>query len=340
MTDPHASTVSIVLPTLGDAQRLRVSLPGALAAIESRGFDPDEILVVDDSGAERAATVVPEILAEIDSPRSNSVHVLSTSVNSGFAAAVLLGAQKARGSLLLVLQDDVELGAGALGSLASAMKRDDVFAAGPRIELAAPTRPFAAAAEPQADADGDAEQYAAPEVRIVDDRLEVRELAADVPKGDVDPVPVTFVPATAVMLRRKSFVEQGGFDTLLAPFSWEDVDLGLSARRRGERVVRVPSAAVLHHAHLPSIWDHVPDGLARAVTERNRLLTRWKHLATRAEATEHLVSLWRGVLEAGLAGDRETLASVCLAFERLNEVTASRANMQGATRELSEVLGQ
>ena len=114
--------------------------------------------------------------------------------------------------------------------------------------------------------------------------------------------------------------------------------MGLSARRRGQNIVRVPDAYVRHHTSLASIWDQAPGGLARAVTERNRLLTRWKHLSTRTEATEHLVCLWRDVLEAGLAGDRDTLTSVCLAFEKLGDVTASRQKMQGASRDLEAVL--
>ena len=70
--------------------------------------------------------------------------------------------------------------------------------------------------------------------------------------------------------------------------------------------------------------EAVEPDLARAVRERNRLLLRWKHLSTRAEATEHLVSLWRTVLEAGLAGDRRTLEEVCLADARQGAVTGNR----------------
>ena len=60
------STVSVVVPTLGQVERLRVSLPPILRAIEARGLEPDEIIVVDDSADERAAAAVPEALGAVD----------------------------------------------------------------------------------------------------------------------------------------------------------------------------------------------------------------------------------------------------------------------------------
>ena len=51
-----------------------------------------------------------------------------------------------------------------------------------------------------------------------------------------------------------------------------------------------------------------------------------------------LENLWRQVLEAGLAGDRRTLEHVCLAFDRLPELTDSRAKLSGATLELADVI--
>lgn len=322
MSEVHNSTVSIVVPTLGEIERLRVSLPSLVHALEARGFEPDEIVVVDDSGADRASTSVPEILGSLDSSRKRLVHVISTDGRLGFAEAVLKGAQRARGSLLFICQDDVELTEGALKALTGAMRDDDVFAAGPMIVQSV-------------DRDGD-DQYITPHLRLSDDRLEVLEAVSTGSAPEVERA--SFVPATALMVRRETFLELGGFDPLFAPFSWDDVDLGISARRRGLGVLRVGDARVIHHTDLPSIWTDVESEVATAVIERNRLLLRWKHLATRADATEHLVSLWRQVLEAGLTGDRETLERVCLAFESLPEVTASRAQMAGVQRELADVL--
>jgi len=322
MSEVNNSTVSIVVPTLGDIERLRVSLPTLVRALEARGFEPDEIVVVDDSGADRASTTVPEVLGSLDGSQKRSVHVVATTGRAGFAAAVLKGARRSRGSLLFICQDDVELTDGALKALTGAMRDETVFAAGPMIV--------------QSNDDEGAGEFVTPHLRLSDDRLEVREATTRGPAPDVERA--SFVPATALMVRRETFIELGGFDPLFAPFSWDDVDLGISARRRGLSVLRVGNARVIHHTDLPSIWTEVDGEVANAIVERNRLLLRWKHLATRADATEHLVSLWRQVLEAGLMGDRETLERVCLAFESLSGVTASRIKMAGVQRELADVL--
>lgn len=328
MSDIQNSTVSVVVPTLGHPERLRVSLPPLVRALEARGFEPDEILVVDDSGDERAAAVVPEVLGSLDAARSGSVRVIASGgadgAAVGFARAVTKGAERARGSLLMVCQDDVALHEGALKALARAMRDEDVFAAGPVLRQSVETKPAAEGSR------------VVPQVRLVDDRVEVREvhLAGEAPELER----ATFVPSTCVMVRRSPFLALGGFDALFAPFGWEDVDLGIAARRRGLRVVRVGDAVATHHGDLPSIWDGLDEDLCDAVVERNRLLLRWKHLATRGEATGHLVSLWRQVLEAGLAGDRRVLERACLAFDRLPEVTASRQKLAGTVAELADVI--
>lgn len=348
MSDATEPTISIVLTTLGAPSRLRRSLPAAVRALEARGVDGDEILVVDDSAAERAGGVVAELLGSEASDAEDGdgrrttrlVRVLETEANLGASAAALLGARRASGDLALLMHDDVALRVGAIEHLAAAFERDSVFAAGPSLVI-----------------EGDPEDGRTHrEVRLVDDRLEVQpvEPARSAPApapGQVDPAratgdaaadgaprPVTYLPAACLMVRRERFVSEGGYDPLLAPFTWEDVDLGLSARRRGERVVRVPAAVAELARDLPSVLDGLPKGLAEAVGERNRLLTRWKHLSTRAEASEHLVGLWRSVMEAGLAGDRDRLEAICLAFEELPAVTASRQAMSGAVRTLDDVV--
>lgn len=324
MSEIQNSTVSVVVPTLGQVERLRVSLPPILRAVEARGFEPDEIIVVDDSADERAAAAVPEVLGAVDTTRKGSVQVVTTGGGEGFARAVAVGTERARGSLVLVCQDDVALDEGALNALARAMRDEAVFAAGPVLRQS--TDDAAAASQARV----------VPHVRLIDDRVEVREARVTGAAPAVERA--TFLPSCCVMVRRAPFLTLGGFDDVFAPFGWEDVDLGIAARRKGMRVVRVGDAGAVHHGDLPSLWDGVDEEVAQAALERNRLLVRWKHLATRGEATEHLVSLWRQVLEAGLAGDRRTLERVCLAFDLLPEVTDSRAKLSGATLELADVI--
>ncbi|MFT5735042.1 MAG: GT2 family glycosyltransferase [Planctomycetota bacterium] len=328
-----SKSVSIIIPTVGSKARLRVSLPTVVREVESRGIAADEILVVDDSGMDRASGSVPEVLGGEYGDRRAKVRILTTGDNHGFAAAVTKGMKEARNPLVLVLHDDVSLEVGALDELAKAFLQpgtvaptpEAVFAASPRIKHAG------AGAEVSHETTGT--------LTLVDDRLTVFEgkPAIEPESGESMDGPrlASFLPSSAFMMLRQEYLDSGGFDSLFGPFSWEDVDFSLSARRRGRLLIEVPRAKATHGiGDVPETeesFDSSDPDLARRVIERNRLLLRWKHLTTRADATEHLVSLWRNVLEAGLSGDRETLEHVCLAFEKLGEVTASRAKVAGTS---------
>lgn len=326
-----AKSVSIVIPTIGAESRLRASLPAAVHEVESRGIAADEILVVDDSGFDRANGTVPEVLGGEDGDRRAKVRILSTGDNLGFAVAVRKGMQEARNQLVLVLHDDVVLGKGALDELTKAFLEPGSIAPNPEAVFAASPRVVRAGAGPEVPPETTGT------LTLVDDRLSVFDgpPISEPESGEKADGPrlASFLPSTAFMMLRQEFMDSGGFDPLFAPFSWEDVDFSLSARRRGRLLLEVPTAKATHGVEDPNpstaSFQSNDSNLATHVIERNRLLLRWKHLTTRADATEHLVSLWRTVLEAGLAGDRETLEDVCLAFEKLGDVTKSRAKVAG-----------
>ena len=326
--------LSLVLPTLGNHDRLGRSLPGlceALVALEAlRGrAGSTEIVVVDDSGDGAATAALPEILANLGGePRAVSIRTVRTERNLGFGPAVMRGARDARGAHLLVLHDDVLVEAPGMAALL------DVLEAEPTVFAAAPSL---------LRSEGHGSPPARVPVRVVrleDDWICVRD-AREGEAGAAAPPPISgalgreivdieVVPSAAMLVRRGEFLDLGGFDRLFGPASLEDVDLSLCARRRGRRLVQVPGAEALHLDLGDGLGDLLDAPVARAVTARNRLLLRWKHLATRTDAADHLVGLWRTALEAGLTGDRETLEGIALAMDRLGEMAESRATLSGA----------
>ena len=115
-----SKSVSVVIPTLGSEARLGVSLTAAVREVETRAIAADEILVIDDSGCDRASASVPEVLGGEEGDRRAKVRVVSTDDNLGFAAAVRKGMQESRNPLVLVLHDDVALEKGCLDELTRA----------------------------------------------------------------------------------------------------------------------------------------------------------------------------------------------------------------------------
>jgi len=90
---------------------------------------------------------------------------------------------------------------------------------------------------------------------------------------------VTAVTAACLAIRRTVFDAFGGFDTELA-VSYNDVDLCLSLRRAGLRVVCQQSAPLVHHESKSRGADTQARNRARALVEHATLAQRWGGLVT------------------------------------------------------------
>lgn len=115
--------------------------------IESVLGQADEVIVVDNgSEAAQAATVA----------RSAGALAVRVPVNQGFAHAVNIGARRARGELLALLNDDAVAGEGWLAKAAKVLEDTSVAAVGPKIVFAAcyreivlPDAPWQAPGDPR-----------------------------------------------------------------------------------------------------------------------------------------------------------------------------------------------
>lgn len=307
--------VSIVIPSLGDVALLERALAPLREEVRQRDVE-DQILVVDDTGNDVLRRALDVAWPE--------VRVHAQKQNGGFAAAAFDGAQAADYRLMFLMQPDVVVRPGALTALVEALVDDVVFAATPRV------------------LEGGDEQRPLSRKRLAveDGRFALHEVVEATPAveaGDVSYVP--YAPSCAMLVRREEFLAGGGFDRLFAPLHFEDVDLGLSAWRRGRTVIEVASAVVEHYSG-GTLAGHVPEPLARAAFERNRMLVQWKHLSHKREAHDHIVALWRDALDAGLCGRREELVHLALALGELDAVASSRATQSEARLSLATALAR
>jgi len=291
--------ISAVIPALADLALLEANLPPLLRELDGVG---GELVLVDDTGKGILAGWASETFAGLSSDR---LRVVSRSDNGGFGPAMLDGARIARGELLLAMNPDVRVRPGFLEPLIQAIANPEIFAVSPRILL-----------------NGDeAQQESHNALRLEDGRLRV---VPRKPAPAAGPGPIPFAIGGAFLMRRAEFLAEGGFDSLFAPFYWEDVDLCLCAWRKGRRVEEVPSSVVEHH-HRGTIANAVPEDLVLAAIEKNRNLLLWKHLDDGELARDHLTSLWRDALDASMAGRREELVWLALALQELPRVAGSRA---------------
>lgn len=253
--------VAVVVPSWNSAELL----PRCLGSLRDQGVEI-ELLVVDNGSSDGS-------LAYLE--REGVPHV-ALPTNTGFAAAVNLGASRVGAAAVLALNADTALEPGCVGRLLDALEADpSLGGVQPRIlqlEQGAGALPDPASAR----------LYSAGMALTADGRA--FETGAGEPQSDryLQPREVFGVCGAACLLRRELFDELGGYDESYFAF-YEDVDLNLRARIAGRSFAYVPEAVVWHvgnaswqaEAPLPGAWN------ARLVA-RNRIATQAKFMPARA----------------------------------------------------------
>lgn len=242
--------VAVVIPTWNSA----ALLPRLLDSI-AKQEEPIELLAVDNGSSD--GTV--ELLAERGIPH------LTRGENTGFAAAVDLGAERTAAPYVMPLNADTELEPGSVAALLAALDADPGLGGiAPRIlQLEGEARDVATA-----------RLYSAGQALTRDGRA--LEIGAGEGQGPaaLRGGEVFGVCGAACLLRRELFVDLGGYDRTFFSF-YEDVDLNVRARIAGWRFNYVPEAVVWHlgnaswmaEAPRPGAWN------ARLVA-RNRIVTQ------------------------------------------------------------------
>jgi GT2 family glycosyltransferase len=251
-----ARSVAVVVPSWNSLELL-IRCLGSLA---DQGVEL-ETMVVDNGSSDGSV----ELLEERGIP-----HV-SLPRNTGFAAAVDLGAARTAAAAILVLNADTVLEPGCAGRLLDALEADPALAGvQPRILQ------LEEGAEAAPEAVGSARLYSAGQGLTRDGRA--FELGAGERQRPelLAPREVFGVCGAACLLRRELFAELGGYDERYFAF-YEDVDLNVRARVAGWRFAFVPEAVVWHVGN--AAWL---EGFPRPAADNARLVAR-NRLATQVK---------------------------------------------------------
>jgi GT2 family glycosyltransferase len=218
----EAPGVSIILVSYNDDAHL----PAALSSIDTNGGDvPREVIVVDNASTDRSPDLVAETYPDVMLLRNES--------NEGFGRANNRAVRESRGELLLFMNTDVVLFADALELLVAEMKaHPETGAAGPALRT--PSDGF------QASYGGRTGFFSELAKKGFLNRLRTRALRAHRRRREVG-----WVSGAFLLVRRKAFVDAGGFDEEFFLY-FEDIDLCERLRKKGWRVVFLPAAAALH----------------------------------------------------------------------------------------------
>ena len=210
----------------------------ALRSIEADCADiPWEAVVVDNASADGSAAVVETF------PHAR---LIRNSTNIGFGRAVNQAVALSRAPLLLLMNPDCQLRAGAVSTLRSVLDAEPSCAVvGPRI-----LDPDGAV---QGSARGDPDMLTGlfgrtGALRVLMPFLPVARrnvVVEDAVRSGAASVVVDWLSGACVLIRRDAFLAAGGFDERFFLY-WEDADLCRRLRGRGYEIRYVPGAAAIH----------------------------------------------------------------------------------------------
>jgi GT2 family glycosyltransferase len=215
--------------------------PALLRCLDSLENDgaQKEVIVIDngDEGPEIAAAAA-----------RSSVEVVRPGSNVGFAAGCNLGAERARGDVLLFLNPDTVVEPGAVTELARTVTQPGVAAAmGRLLMLSDPEKLNSRGAVIHIAGLGWSAGHGEPANTVTE-------------SGEI-----TYANGSVLTMRRELFEQLGGFTEELFLYH-EDLELGWRARMQGQRIVLSPAADVLHD------YEHQRNPEKYYFMERNRLV--------------------------------------------------------------------
>jgi glycosyltransferase involved in cell wall biosynthesis len=249
--------VSVIVPTRDRADLLSVCARGVLRGTD---YSALEFLVVDNGSREPATAA---LLADLSA--DSRVRVLRIEEKFNFAALCNRAASEARGEVLVLLNNDVEIvEPGWLRELVAHALRPEVGAVGARLLY-----PSGRVQHAGIVLGGGPDGVAA-------------HLLAGAPRDAPGPGAALWlerevgaVTGACLAVRRASYLAVGGMDEANLPVAYNDVDLCLRLRAAGLRIVWTPFAELIHHESATRAQDTDPARAARLRRDAAFMRARW-----------------------------------------------------------------
>ncbi len=251
-----------------------------------------------------------------------SLKLIRNEINRGFGEACNRGVEAAGYPLVFLLNNDVEVDVNSIAPLVENFADPSVFAAHCRVfELSSG----------QECGTGKLGSFARGFIRVhrsyVPSSVNVERQAG---QGSHAPLYSMFAGGGSAMFDREKFIEIGGFERLLSPFYWEDVELSYRAWKRGYTVLYEPRSVTRHR--VSSTISKLDQRAVRKVEQRNRLIYHWIHLHERSMMVSHVLWVLLLAVTAPLRLEPAFISSCIAALKRLPEIHKRRLEEKRAAR--------
>jgi GT2 family glycosyltransferase len=250
-----APLVSVIIPTRDMPELLGQCIHGVLSKTD---YSDLEVLIIDnDSSAIGTRLLFSHLSAD------KRVKILPFPGDFNWSAANNMGAQAAQGSVLVFLNNDIEItDSGWLRELISHAVRPSVGVVGAKLNYK----------------DGRL-QHGGMVCDGIDNCLHIYRFADIEDPGHLGQLALTrdvfAVTGACMAVRKVVFDELGGFESRDLKVTWSDVDLCLKARARKLRVVWTPFSKLRHLECATRGHDTSPERIRRFLKEQDYMRATW-----------------------------------------------------------------
>ncbi len=230
--------------------------------------------------------------------------------NLGFSASCNKGIAAAHYPRVFLLNNDVEIEVDSIAPLVEGFADEAVFAVHCRVFELESGRECGT---------GKVGGFARGFIRVHQSYVTIDDEKNAIKK----PLYSMFAGGGSAMFDRAKFLSVGGFECLLSPFYWEDVELSYRAWKRGYMVLYEPRSVVRHR--VSSTINKLNQRRVRMIEQRNRIIYHWIHLQDFNMLTSHILWIVFLAMTAPLRFKPVFFLSCVEALKRLPAIRNRRA---------------
>jgi len=253
--------VSIVIVCWNGRDLLKKNLPTVIKSSHNSKNQIREILVIDDGSTDDSVVFLKENYPQIK--------LVEHKKNFGYAAGCNTGVKEAIGDLVVILNLDVAPSADFLEHALPHFEDKKVFAVSFNEGKFGPGK-----------------------LEWQDGFLQI------IPTQVVNQTSLTDWPSGGSSIFKKEIWQKlGGMDNLFLPFYFEDMDLGIRARKGGYQCLWEPKSEVIHHHEASINPQNFSQEYIDSIKQRNHLLLTWKNLDSKKILIRHFFGLLKRILK-------------------------------------------
>lgn len=255
--------VTILITCWNGRSLLEKNLPKVIKASKNPKNHIKEILIVDDGSTDNSAEFIESF--KDAKFQSFKVKLIRHDRNYGYAKTCNTGVREAKGDLVAILNLDVIPEENFLVDAIPHFADEKVFAVSFNEGKYGPGKL----------------EWKKGFLEIIPSEIPPKASLTDWPNGG------------SSVFRKKIWEKLGGMDEIFLPFYFEDIDLGIRAKRAGFKCLWEPKAKV-EHVHEATInKESFKEEYINSIKQRNQLLLTWRNIDSLFSFLLHFINLFK-----------------------------------------------